>query len=147
MSNATLATIVILIVVMDSTAMAQKQTLPKTENLWWPTSKTPKRSTRQLKKTEQVILGRIARYENELQAAAKKLEKELAQAEAIRQLGLKGNKQELLQQAEQLERQAMTRYTRSIKNFNKQSSRLEQNTKSPSAPRSTVTRHYVPDGS
>lgn len=134
MSNATLTTITVLMVVMGSTAMAQNQDVTLDRDPLVTNPQKAKAIHQTAQKTEQVILGRIARYESELQAAAKKLEDELARAEAIRQLGLKENKQELLQQAEQLERQAMTRYTRSIQNFDKQSSRLEENTKSRSAP-------------
>ena len=85
---------------------------------------------RKSKAIESQIAHRIQVMERQLQNAEKQLDQQLSQAQRIRQLGLQSNDKQVLDQAESLERQALIRYERTVKNLDQFSHQIDRNSQS-----------------
>ena len=85
---------------------------------------------RKSKAVESQIARRIQVMERQLQNAEKQLDQQLSQAQRIRQLGLQSNDKQVLDQAESLERQALIRYERTVKNLDQFSHQIDRNSQS-----------------
>ena len=78
---------------------------------------------------ESQIVVKIQAMEREMQQAGRWLEQQLARAGQIRQRGLQSNDKQILNQAEQMEQQALLRHGKWIKQFDQFSARLDRMTK------------------
>ncbi|MBI85006.1 MAG: hypothetical protein CMJ81_17570 [Planctomycetaceae bacterium] len=142
------------LITMTSFSEAQNRTYQRPANQNSSASAEAQFAERQrtFKAIESQITHRIQLIERQLQNAEKQLDQQLSQAQRIRQLGLQSNDKQVLDRAESLERQALARYERTVKNLDQLSHQIDRKSQahaqsqvrsSAPVPRRTQTRPGV----